>query len=265
MPTEHEKPGFNFGQGPSPEVLDYIKKKGWKIGFSYKDVWGDEHAFSFTVAKAMRMDILVAIREAVEQAIETGQTFHQFKKDLIPLLQKLGWWGQEMMKDPLTGEIVKAQLGSPRRLKVIYRANIRTARSAGQYHRALRTKAALPYFIYELGPSEEHRPEHAAKAGVVAPIEDPFWNIWMPSNGWGCKCRVRQISQAEVDRKGLDVGAPKNIPTVKWTNDRTGEVLNIPEGIDPGWDNNPGKARADVLAKKLADSTKDFEKEKKPF
>lgn len=264
MPAEHEKPSFNFGQGPSPEVLDYIKKKGWKIGFSYKDVWGDEHAFAFTVAKAMEKDILVAIREAIERAIETGQTFQQFKKDLTPTLQKLGWWGQEMMKDPLTGELIKAQLGSPRRLKVIYRANIRTARSAGQYQRALRTKKALPYFIYELGPSETHRKEHEAMAGTVAEIEDPIWDVWMPSNGWGCKCRVRQISAAEVKRRGLKIGAP-TIDTVKWTNERTGEVLHVPKGIDPGWDNNPGKARADVLAKKLADSTKIFDQLEKPF
>ena len=40
------------------EALDYIKNKSLKVGFSYKDVWNEEHATAFTVAKAMQIDVL---------------------------------------------------------------------------------------------------------------------------------------------------------------------------------------------------------------
>ncbi|MDR0638331.1 MAG: hypothetical protein LBG27_05420 [Spirochaetaceae bacterium] len=33
-------------------ALDYIKSKSLKTGFSYLDVWHEEHAKAFTVAKA---------------------------------------------------------------------------------------------------------------------------------------------------------------------------------------------------------------------
>ncbi|TAN61075.1 MAG: hypothetical protein EPN20_12915 [Magnetospirillum sp.] len=255
------KPGFGFTPGPSPEVLAFLQHKGWKPAFSYKDVWGEEHAFAFTVAKATEMDVLSAIREALEKAIAEGIPFERFKAELEPRLREMGWWGVRKVEDPSTGKKVSAQLGSPRRLKTIYWANLRSARSAGQWERAQRTKAALPFFIYCLGASEHHRPEHAAKSGLVLPIDDPFWNSWMPQNGWGCKCRVRQIGAAEATRKG-GVGTAPTVPTRTWRNSRTGEVLQVPEGIDPAWDTNPGKHRQAnldrVLAGKIAEMPDDL-------
>jgi len=257
------KPGFRFGDpvddspriGPSPEVLAFIKHKGWKPAFSYKDVWGEEHAFAFTVAKAVELDVLTTIREALEKALEEGIPFEQFKKDLAPRLRELGWWGRKDMVDPLTGETVSSRLGSPRRLRTIYWANTRSARAAGQWERAQRTKDALPYLIYELGPSEHHRPHHASKAGLILPIDDPFWDSWMFPNGWLCKCRSRQIGEAEAGRKG-GVGTAPVVPTRTWRNSRTGEVLQVPEGIDPAWNCNPGKNRQQNLDRALAGKLK---------
>jgi uncharacterized protein with gpF-like domain len=251
------KPGLRFDPGPSPEVMAYLRHKGWAPAFSYKDVWGEEHAFAFTVAKAMEMDVLTTIREALEKALEDGVPWEKFKAELEPKLRELGWWGRKDMVDPLTGETVSARLGSPRRLRTIYWANTRSARGAGQWERAQRTKDALPYFIYELGPSERHRPHHASKAGLILPIDDPFWNSWMPQNGWGCKCRVRQITEAEAGRKG-GVGTAPAVPMREWRNSRTGEVLQVPEGIDPAWDSNPGKHRQQNLDRMLASKLKEM-------
>jgi len=172
--------------GPVPKyVLAFFRNKGWKIGFDYRDVWREEHSYAFTVAKATQMDVLSTLRQAVEDAIAEGRTLRDFKKDLTPTLQKLGWWGRKQMVDPVTGEVQKVQLGSPRRLKTIYNANLRSARSAGQWDRAQRTKEALPYFRYSLGPSEKHRKEHAAWQGTILPVDDPWWETHMPPNGWG--------------------------------------------------------------------------------
>ena len=61
---------FSFGQGPTKEVLSYFRDKGWKPSFSYKDVWGSEHVYAFTVAKATEMDVLRTIRQSLDEAIE---------------------------------------------------------------------------------------------------------------------------------------------------------------------------------------------------
>lgn len=263
-------PGFSF-PGPEPkEALEYFRRKGLRVGFDHRDVWREEHAAAFTVAKAMHLDVLTQIRAEVDRALAEGRTLAQFKKDLKPRLVELGWWGRKEMTDPVTGEIREVQLGSPRRLRAIYRTNLRTALAAGQWERIERTKAGLPYLLYQLGPSREHRPEHVAWHGLLLPVDDPFWASHMPPNGWGCKCRVRQVTRNEAERikqdgvqipgaqeldpdTGLPTGrlvkrrmpvrteAPR-ITRREWVNKRTGEVTRVPIGIDPGWDYNPGVA-----------------------
>ncbi|PZE10558.1 head morphogenesis protein, partial [Pseudomonas sp. 57B-090624] len=126
--------------GPVPqEALDYLRAKGYRVGFDHRDVWREEHAIAWTVAKAMRLDILEAIRAAVDEAVQEGQAFGEFRGNLQPLLERLGWWGRATLRDPLTGEDRDVQLGSPRRLQVIYDVNLRTAQAAGQWDRIQRT------------------------------------------------------------------------------------------------------------------------------
>lgn len=270
------------GPGPVPkDALDYFRNKVSVPGFDYRDIWGEEHANAFTVAKAMQTDVLEALRGALDKALSEGRALRDFAKDLTPELQKLGWWGKADLVDPKTGETVNAQLGSPRRLKTIYSANMRTARAAGQWERAERTKKALPYMLYELGPSREHRVDHVGWHGTCLPIDDPWWDEHMPPNGWGCKCRVRQVSRVEYERltkngvqapdRKQEINPETGLPTgrrekrtvpmkttapkteyMEWANKRTGTVELVPSGIDPGWDTNPGKVRHQNLENLLA-------------
>ena len=252
MPELTEKPGFNFPGPVSKEALEYFRAKGWTIGFDYRDVWRSEHAMVFTVAKAMQLDILRDIRNAVDKAQAKGETFEQFRKQLEPLLQQKGWWGIQEQTDPLTGERREVQLGSPRRLKTIYNANLRTARAAGQWERAGRTKQLRPYFLYQLGPSKEHRLQHTQWQGLILSVDDAFWNNHYPPNGWGCKCHLRQLSAREAERRGGITPTPE-IKMREWINKRTGEVEQVPKGIDPGWNVNPGKDRDKQLERLLID------------
>ena len=50
------------------EALRYIRNKKLAPRFSYKDIWNEEHATNFTVAKAMQLDVLKDIKDAVEEA-----------------------------------------------------------------------------------------------------------------------------------------------------------------------------------------------------
>ena len=82
------RPGFSF-PGPVPrEALEYFRGKDLRPGFSYLDVWGQEHAHAFTVAKALQLDVLDDLRDGVERAIAEGRTYRQFAGELTPLLQK---------------------------------------------------------------------------------------------------------------------------------------------------------------------------------
>ena len=110
---------------------------------------------------------------------------------------------QVALIDPKTGKKTEAQPGSPHRLKVIDDTNLRTARAAGQWQRIEETKEVSPYLLYETVPSLKHREQHLAWAGLVLPVDDPLWHTHMPPNGWGCKCRVRPITQSQTKRRGV--------------------------------------------------------------
>lgn len=248
MPTP--KPGFRF-PGPVPrEALDYFRAKELRPGFHHLDVWRQEHASAWTVAKAMQVDLLEDIRGAVDRALAEGRTYREFARDLTPELERRGWWGRKRVVDPVTGKTVEAELGSPRRLRTIYRTNLRTARAAGQWERAQRTKRSHPYLLYGRSPAEERREEHAAWEGTLLPVDDPWWRTHHLPNGWGCKCPVRQVSRREAERLGGASERPRG-DTVQWKNKRTGETMRVPRGIDPGWDYNPGLVRQQRLMEGL--------------
>jgi uncharacterized protein with gpF-like domain len=236
------------------EALEWFKRKGIKPSFDYLDVWKQEHTNAFTVAKMLNADLLVDVKQIVQDAIEQGQTFEQFRDVLKPLLVKSGWWGVQQMVDPYSEETRPVQLGSEGRLKTIYKTNMRTARSAGQWERIQKTKRALPYLLYQLGPSEQHRMEHVKWNGVLLPADDPWWDVHMTPNGWGCKCWIRQVSQFEANKLTEGGKVSTTAPPSKdkqWVNKRTGEVEVLPVGIEPGWNYNPGKGREEMLAKDL--------------
>lgn len=252
MADHPARPGFSFGDQPSPEVSAYLRDKGLRPAFRSSEVWGQEHAYGFTVAKATQLDVLETLKEAVQHAIDKGVPFETWARDLTPELQRLGWWGQVEMADPATGEVKPRELGSPHRLRTIYQANLRSARAAGQWERGQRTKAVLPFYLYQLGPSERHRPEHAAREGMVYPVDDPIWASWFPPNGWGCKCWLRQITRAEAMRRG--VSAPLDLPMVahdRMRDDGSFERVHAPAGVDPAWATNPGLSRAQTLMTNL--------------
>lgn len=249
------------------QALDYLKKKKLHPAFSYKDVWNEEHATAFTVAKAMQLDVLSDIKTAVEKAIENGTTFEQFKKELKPTLMKKGWWGRKEMSDPLTGRTVDAQLGSDRRLKTIYSTNLRSAYQKGQYDRTMESDLH-PYLMYKLGASVHHREEHLRWSNLILPKDDPLWNSIFPPNGYGCKCYTVAVTEArkqKYEQNGVPAYNPDTQKTVRvpvqttapkpnyknYFNERKGTLERIPEGITPGFNWNQGLPRDKQMAHAL--------------
>jgi Phage Mu protein F like protein len=244
------------GMGPSPEVLAYFRNKNLVTSFDWRDVWQEEHAHAFTVAKAMQMDVLKTIHAAVEKAIVEGQPFEQFQAELTPRLIAAGWWGKQVVTDPASGMPVNAQLGSPHRLRIIFDANIRTANAAGFWERIQRSKDILPYLMYMETTSREARAEHLAWASqpVILPVDHPWWQTHFPPNGWQCKCWVLQIDEEDALAAGYtpETQAPE-LDAQPWENRRTGAVELVPSGIDPGWASNPGYTRQRLLEEYLAE------------
>ena len=225
------------------EALEYFRAKGFappETRFSYTDWWGASHARGFVVAKAMQDDLLRDIRGALDRALAEGRTMEQFRAGIEPVLRARGWWGKRTLTDPLTGETREVQLGSARRLRVIFDTNMRTAYAAGRWVRIQRTKDVLPFLQYiqlqRVSAREEHEPFHE----LVVPVDHPWWATHFPPNGYFCACLTRQLSGAAVKRRGLTVTTDPPADTVPWTDSRNGRTVDVPAGIDPGFESNPG-------------------------
>lgn len=231
--------------------------------FSWQDFWQEEHATAFTVAKSAGFDILKDISDAFERALKEGRTPADFARSLRPVLEDKGWWGKKLVEDPLTGEIRPAQLGSARRLRTIFDANMRTSYAAGHWTNFERNRRARPFLRYVCILDERTRPAHRARHNLVLPIDHPYWEMWAPPCGWGCRCTLQSLSQRDIDRllaEGEELRFDPPEDTFRtFVNSRTGEVTRVPDGIDPGWAYNPGRAGYEArvnkaIAEKVADA-----------
>ena len=74
----------------------------------------------------------------------------------------------------------------------------------------------------------------------MVPVDHPWWATHFPPNGYFCACLTRQLSGAAVKRRGLTVITDPPADTVPWTDSRNGRTVDVPAGIDPGFESNPG-------------------------
>ena len=247
---------------PPHEAIRHFRAKGFHIGHHWLDTDAATHLTGFTVAKAANLDLLRDIRAAVDRALAEGVSYEDFRAELQPLLEKRGWWGRREMRDPRTGETREVQLGSSRRLRTIFRTNLTTAYARGKWERIERTAEDLPFLRYVAVLDERTRPDHSAWHGVILPVTDEWWRTHYPPNGWGCRCVVEQLAADDIERRGYEVLPTRPAyegQTRAWHNERTGEDVRVPVGVDPGWDHNVGRqdsvrAARSVLVEKIADA-----------
>jgi SPP1 gp7 family putative phage head morphogenesis protein len=252
---------FNIRMSPA-QTADAFRAKGLlppEAGFSWQDVEREENAFAFTVAKATSYDVLNTIRDELYRAMADGMTPQTFIRRLKPRLIELGWWGRQRLTDPLTGEEKNVQLGSPARLRTIFDTNMRTARAVGKWQRIQERKLDAPYLQYGAVLDGRTRPLHRqwGTRPVILPVDHPWWQTHFPPNGWFCRCTVTQLTATALRRSGLSVTDPPP-QDVRLTNlnRRTGEIRQVPVGIDPGFDYNPGVHGRAALEARPVDSPK---------
>lgn len=237
------------------EAIAYFRAKGQHIGWNWYDTAVDVHARSFTVAKAARVDVLTTIQGEVERAIAQGVSQQEFIDTLAPRLKKLGWWGKQVIVDS-AGNAETVQLGSPRRLALIYNVNTRVAYNVGRYAQLMNSTDTHPFWQYVAVMDSRTRPSHAALNGLVFRYDDPFWKTHYPPNGWNCRCRVRALSQERMNALGLTATQGDKYLTTKKVqaavDKKTGEIIDMDvttfaDGArvmtpDIGWSYNPGSA-----------------------
>jgi len=225
-----------FNMSPD-KAIEWFNNKGLVESWNWYDLWEEQHATAFTVAKSMQYDILSDIRDAIKQAQGQGLTKRQFRKLLESKLKSKGWWGRQTVINPKTGKQQIVQLGSAWRLNTIYKTNMQAAMMAGRWKQFWENKSDRPYLQYIAVMDSSTRKSHAALHGKIFHIEDPIWHSIWPPNGFNCRCRVRALTSKQAKQRGFN------------PNDRL-----LPDGFpDTGFSHNHGIGRL-VYHQKLFNS-----------
>lgn len=225
---------LSHGSLPFKEQIDYFRGKVDLPTRSWTDAYAAEHDYAFVVAGAVKRDLLVDLRGAVEKSISNGTTLEQFRKDFDRVVGKHGWQYQ--------GE-------RGWRTNVIWETNLRQSYNAGREAQMAdpELRKRRPYAVYRHGDSAHPRPMHLSWNGTTLPLDDSWWATHTPQNGWGCKCKKFMLSARDVERQGLTIGPA---PVIEWedrvigTNSPGGpRTVRVPKGIDPGFEYAPGQSR----------------------
>lgn len=224
----------SHGSIPFKEQIDYFHGKVNLPTRSWTDIYTSEHDYVFVVAGAVKRDLLVDLRGAVEKSIANGTTLEQFRKDFDQVVGKHGWQYQ--------GE-------RGWRTSVIWETNLRQSYNAGREAQMADSelRKRRPYGLYRHGDSAHPRPQHLAWSGTTLPLDDAWWATHSPSCGWGCKCKKFMLSARDVKRQGLTIGPA---PAIEWEDRVIGKnspngsrTVRVPKGIDPGFEYAPGQLR----------------------
>ena len=275
---------FSGKRLPNTAAAAFFARKLNLPSNEWSDLWREAHDKAFTVAGTLNdsgQKALEQIREAVRAAIEDGETIEEFKKRFDDIVAKTGW---------------DYRGGRNFRTRAIFETNLRTSWAAGRFAQMDEIKSERPFWQYRHGGSAQPRPEHLAWDGLILHADHPWWRTHYPPNGFGCTCHVVTLDAEGVNRAWKKAGgqgnAPElsaNSPGIVLARGQKGEkskprlwtppdpekdlvevkvkgrgVVQVPRGIDPGWDYVPGKAALEAAkAQKAAQKAQEVKAEAK--
>jgi len=228
-------PEVKIGSVPFQEAIDHFQGKLKIPTEHWDDMLGTIHAKAFTIAGATKADLLTDIFNDVNEVLSNGGTITDYRKLFDKTVNKHGW--------PYKGN-------RGWRTRVIYDTNLRTSHMAGKWSQFQRVKQTRPFLQYFTVGDERVRPEHREWHHLVLHIDDPWWQTHYPPNGWGCRCGARSLSPRQIRKEKLQIA--EQAPAIQTTDrlilgksdKQTGEipVIQVPKGIDTGWNYNVGQA-----------------------
>lgn len=248
------EPNLLFAFNLPPEAaVRYFDTLGYAPPENWRDIAADAQARAKTVAGIYRQDIITDMFASMQQSVADGTPFAAWRKAVLA-----DWAGKGLAADA-AGDIVDTGTGevlglgiNKHRLATIYRTNVGNAHMAGLWQSLQANKDSRPYLQYNAVNDHRTRPSHAALDNLVYHIDDPFWDYYMPLNGYRCRCSVIALSERDVARANLTVGQsrPEQFEQVVRTN-RKGEhigtvtAFRLPDGRtfapDLGFDRNTAR------------------------
>ncbi len=147
------------------------------------------------LSSAIPQDVPVELRTYLQENtfIFSGfKTYHELKEASV-LLQddKGGFKSFEVFKRDITGI---DNTYNRNYLNAEYKFAVQSSQMAVKWQDF--EKDGDRYLLqYRTASDDKVRPEHAVLNGTTLPIDDPFWNSYLPPLDWGCRCTTVQVSR----------------------------------------------------------------------
>ena len=205
------------------QQVRYFEKKLNLPTNSYLDVLGEEHDYFFMVAGANRNEVLLAFREAVDEAINNGETLESFRKRFDEIVARTGW--------DYNG-------GRNWRTRIIYDTNVYAAYNRGRLQQHLDLADVMPYWEYHHHDNAHPRQEHIDLDGTMLSASDPFWRYYYPIKAYGCHCTVTAHDEDDLKEMGKTISPS---PEIEWQEKLVGtrsgnpRMVKVPKGYDVGF------------------------------
>lgn len=79
-----------------------------------------------------------------------------------------------------------------------YNSSISQARAVSLWRDIQADKDLYNQLKYITAGDSRVRPEHRVLDGIIRSVDDKFWKVFFPPNGWNCRCHVQQVMDEAI-------------------------------------------------------------------
>jgi len=158
------------------------------------DVWdglvSKNHDWAFKLAGIADMDVMDDVFTALQDSIEKGEDFRDFKARVSEQLENA--WGGTV-----------AEPGA--RIETIFRTNLQSSYMAGQYAQAQESKEDRPYALFDFIGDQDLCEDCNAIADEIGHFAIPLdeWTGEVPPIHHNCRCGWTTLTEEEAREQGV--------------------------------------------------------------
>lgn len=152
-----------------------------------EEITEDVRANFIWLKKSNDLEITTRLFDNMKKSLENGTTFKQWIKDCEEVINKAGLGKQGYY------------------LENVYRTNMMTQYSIGNYKQQMEVIEDYPYWEYSA--IEDNRTSNICRQldGVVKRYDDPFWSAYYPPNHFHCRSTVISRNKDELKKYNLKI------------------------------------------------------------
>jgi SPP1 gp7 family putative phage head morphogenesis protein len=152
-----------------------------------EEVTEDVRANFIWLKKSNDLEITTRLFDSMKKSLENGTTFKQWVKDCEEAINKAGLGKQGYY------------------LENVYRTNMMTQYSIGNYKQQMEVVEEYPYWEYSA--IEDNRTSNICRQldGVVKRYDDSFWSAYYPPNHFHCRSTVISRNKEELKKYNLKI------------------------------------------------------------